>query len=89
MLEYLHLQVSPIMQLMSCWVDPRIACKNTDTAIIGRGWGTPRPVLLSGAKKFHLGCLISFQLPMGFQNFVDISKFTLYGQKNMSFLNYW
>ena len=34
----------------------------------------PRPVLLIGAKKSHLGCLISFELPMGFQNFVVINK---------------
>ena len=25
-------------------------------------------------KKSHLGCLISFELPMGFQNFVVINK---------------
>ena len=65
-------------QLLSCWVDPRIAWKNTDTAIVFHRWtggvGTPRPVLLTGAKKSHLGCLISFQLPMGFQNFVIINK---------------
>ena len=36
------------------------------------GGGTPRPVLLTGAKKSHPGCLISFQLPMGFQNFIKI-----------------
>ena len=35
--------------------------------------GTPRPVLLTGAKKSHLGCLISFELLMGFQNFVVIN----------------
>ena len=38
------------------------------------GGGTPRPVLLTGAKKSHLGCQISFQLPMGVQNFVVINK---------------
>ena len=26
------------------------------------GGGTPRPALLTGAKKSHLGCLISFEL---------------------------
>ena len=25
-------------QLLSCWVDPRIACKNTDAAIVGDRW---------------------------------------------------
>ena len=46
---------------------------------------TPRPELLTGAKKFQLGCLISFQLPMGFQNFIQsdmtfarLSKLTLH-----------
>ena len=38
------------------------------------GGGTLRPVLLTGAKKTHLGCLISFEIPMGFQNFVVIKK---------------
>ena len=41
------------------------------------GGGTPRPVLLTGAKKSHLGCLISssyFKLLMGIQNFVVINK---------------
>ena len=38
------------------------------------GRGTTRPVLLTGAKTFHLWCPISFQLPMGFQNFVVINK---------------
>ena len=36
------------------------------------GGGTPRPVLLTGAKT-GLGCLISFQLPMGFQKVVVIN----------------
>ena len=64
-------------QLLSCWVDPRIAWKNTDSNCkrpVDWGGGTPLSVLLTGAKKFHLGCLISFQLPKGFQNFVVISK---------------
>ena len=44
-------------QLQCCWVDPACAWKNTDTAIACRrpvvgGAGTPRPVLLTGAKKF-------------------------------------
>ena len=76
-LAYLHVQVSPI----SCWVVGSILAsllKNTDTAIVGDrctgGGGTPRPVLLTGAKKSHLGWLISFELPMGFQNFVVINK---------------
>ena len=42
------------------------------------GGGTPRPELLTGAKKLQLGCPISFRLPMGFQNFMKILiKFTL------------
>ena len=44
--------------------------ENPDTAIVGDWWtgvgGTPRPVLLPGAKKSHLGCLVRFELPMGF-----------------------
>ena len=40
----------------------------------GWGWGTPRPVLLTGAKKSHLGCLISFELSMDFQNSVVIKE---------------
>ena len=39
------------------------------------GGGTPRPVLLTGANKSHLGCMIRFQLPMGFQNFIKILIF--------------
>ena len=65
-------------QLLSCWVDPRIAwikhwhsnCRRP----VDVSWGTPSPVLLTGAKKSHLGCLISFDLPMGFQNIVVINK---------------
>ena len=68
-----------INQLQRCLFDFRIAClENPDTAIVGYwwtgGWGTPRPVLLTGVKKSHLGCLISFELTMGFQNFVAINK---------------
>ena len=68
-------------QLQRCRFDPRIAClENTDTAIGGDWWtgvgDTPRSELLTGAKKFQLECLISFQLPMGFQNFIQI-KFSL------------
>ena len=52
--------------------------EKTLTAIVGDRWtgvdGIPRPVLLTGAKKSHLVCLISFELPMGFQNFVFINK---------------
>ena len=55
MLEYLHVQISPI----SCNVvgsNLHVLGKNTDTAIVARlpvDWdrGTPRPVLLTGAKK--------------------------------------
>ena len=67
-LEYLHLQVSPI----SCWADPCIAWKNTNSNNCRRpvDGGTPRPVLLACSKKSHLVCLISFQLPICFQNFV-------------------
>ena len=44
-----------INQFQSCRFDSRIAClENTDTAIVGDWWtgvgGTPRPVLLTGAK---------------------------------------
>ena len=38
------------------------------------GGGTPRIVLLTGTKKSHLGCMISFELPMGFQNFVVVNE---------------
>ena len=52
--------------------------KNTDAAIVGDQWmgvgGTPYPVLLTGAKESHLGCMISFELPMGFPNFIVINK---------------
>ena len=54
-LAYLHVQISPI----SCNVVGsilQVPGKNTDTAIVGYWWtgvgGTPRPVLLTGAKKF-------------------------------------
>ena len=70
-LAYLHVQVSPI----SCRVVGSILAllgKNKDTAVVGDR--TPRPVLLTGAKSSPLGCLITFQLPMGFQNFVVINK---------------
>ena len=61
-LQYLLVQVSN--QLQRCRFDPRIAClENTDTAIVGDGvGGTPRPELLTGAKKFQLGCLIRYWL---------------------------
>ena len=45
------------------------------------GGGTPRPVLLTGAKQSNMGCLISFELPMRFQNFVVLIKFTLKKKK--------
>ena len=65
-------------QLLSCWVDPRIAWikhwHNNCRWPVDEGWGTPRPVLLISSKKSHLGCLITFELPMGFQNFVVINK---------------
>ena len=64
-------------QLLSCWVDPGIAWKKHLQQLLatgGRWWGTPRPVVLTGAKKSHLGRLIRFELPMGFQNFVVINK---------------
>ena len=54
MLAYLHVQISPI----SCNVVGSILHvlgKHTDTAIVGYRWtglgGTPRSVLLTGAKK--------------------------------------
>ena len=52
MLAYVHVQISPI----SCNVVGSILHvlgKNTDTAIVCYRWGlgTPRPVLLTGAKK--------------------------------------
>ena len=37
-------------------------------------WHVPHPVLLTDAKKSHLWCLISFELPMGFQNFDVFNK---------------
>ena len=53
-LAYLHVQISPI----NCNVVgsiQHVLGKNTDTAIVGYRWtgggGTPRPVLLTGAKK--------------------------------------
>ena len=77
-------------QLLSCWVDPRIAWKkhwhsNCKQPVDGGG-GTPRHVLLTCAKKAHLGCLISCELPMGFQNFVSLIKFIL--KKNI-FYYFW
>ena len=39
---------------------------------VDEGGGTPSLELLTDAKKFQLGCLISFQPPMGFQNFIQI-----------------
>ena len=48
-LAYLHVQISPI----SCNVVGSILHvlgKNTDTDIVGGGGGTPRPLLLTGAK---------------------------------------
>ena len=44
--------------------------------------GAPRPVLLTGAKKSHLGCMISFEIPMGFQNFVVTNKIHAFKKKN-------
>ena len=73
-----------INQLQSCRFDPRIAClvkhwHSNCRRLVDGGEGTPRHVLLTGAKTSHMGFLISFQLPMGFQNFIQILiKFTLY-----------
>ena len=48
-----------INQLQRCRFDPSIAClENTDTAIVGDWWTgvrTPRPELLTGAKKIPTG----------------------------------
>ena len=46
------------------------------------GGETPHPVLLTGAKRSHLGCLISFELSMCFQNFVVINKMHPFKKKN-------
>ena len=44
----------------------------------GGGGGRPRLALLTDAKKSNLGCLISFQLLIGFQNFINVLiKFTI------------
>ena len=80
-LKNLLVQVSSISY--RCRFDPRIAClENTDKKIVGDWWtkvgGIPRPELLTGAKNSQMGCPISFQLPMGFQNLIEILiKFTL------------
>ena len=37
-LEYLHACAGLTNQLLSCWVNPRIAWKNTDTAIVDGRW---------------------------------------------------
>ena len=46
-------------QLQSCWVDPRIAWKKHGHSNCKRpgegGVGIPRPVLLTGVKKFQSG----------------------------------
>ena len=68
-----------INQLQRCQLDSRIAClENSDSnycrRLVEGGGGTPRPLLLTCAKKSHLGYLISFELHMGFQNFVVINK---------------
>ena len=82
MLGCLHVQVSSI----SCNVVGSIlalhAWKTVAQQLYRRladwGGGTPRPELLTGAKKSQLGCLISFKLPMGFQNFITVLiKFAL------------
>ena len=75
-------------QLLSCWVDPRIAWKNhlhsNCRRPVDEGGRTRRPVLLTGAKKSHLGCLNSFELPMGFQNFIVINK--IHSLKKINFI---
>ena len=51
---------------------------HTGTAIIAGDWWTgeeghtPCTAIITVAKKSQLGFLISFQLPMGFQNFIKI-----------------
>ena len=78
MIAYLHVQISPI----SCNVVGSILHvlgKNTDTAIVD--WhsncgGTPRPVLLTGAKKGG-GAWLASSYCMGFQNFVVSNKIHL------------
>ena len=72
-LAYLHVQISPI----SCWVVGSIlACawkkhwhSNYCTRPLNGGGETPRPVLLTGAKKSYLGCLITFELLYGLSEF--------------------
>ena len=67
-------------QLLSCWVEKKNCLAKHWHSNCRRqvdvGGGTPRPVLLTCAKKAlsGVGCMISFQLPMGFQNFVVINK---------------
>ena len=78
-LEYLHVHCAGLTnQLLSCWIDPRITWKNTDTAIVGDRWtgvgGHHSLHCYLVQKKSHLGCMISFQLPIGFQNLVVINK---------------
>ena len=73
MLEYLLVQVSSI----SCNVVGSILALHawkTLTAIVGDWWTGVGDTteLLTSAKKSQLGYLISFQLPMGFQNLIEI-----------------
>ena len=53
-LAYLHVQISPISYNVVMSI-VHVLGKNTDTAIVGYRWmggeETPRPVLLTGAKK--------------------------------------
>ena len=72
-------------QLQCCWVDPA-ACtwikhwhSNCRLPVDGGG-GTPRPVLLTGAKKDR-GAWLASSYCMGFQNFLSVIKFTLFPNK--------
>ena len=64
-------------QLLSCWVDPRIAwikhSMHTDTAIVGDRWtgvGDTTPCTVNWCKK-----KVSSGVPDQLQNFVVINKF--------------
>ena len=80
-----HQSATELLGKSSHWLEKH--CHSNYRRPVDVGGGTPRPVLLTLAKKSHLGCPISSSyLYMGFQNFVGINK--IYPLKKILSINF-
>ena len=82
-----HKSVAELLGRSSHCLD-KTQLSNCRLPVDGSG-GTPHPVLLTGAKKSHLGCRISFEIRMGFQNFVVINKIHPFIYKKSAWVTAW